>query len=67
MCVVLGHSGGVTISGVRKQTDQVVTVKPAPDVVLIQVVDNDVRCDGTDLENCTAFGTALGATLTANR
>jgi hypothetical protein len=34
-----------------------------PDLFLIQTIDNDIRCDGTDPQNYAAFGAALTSTL----
>ncbi|MCW2762069.1 MAG: family lipase [Marmoricola sp.] len=37
---------------------------PPPDLILIQTVDNDMRCDGTDPDNYRPFGIALDRALT---
>ena len=38
---------------------------PRPALVLIQTIDNDVRCDGSDPEHVRQFGEALVTTLDA--
>jgi hypothetical protein len=35
-----------------------------PDLVMIQTIDNDIRCDGTDVENLRPFGRTLDQALT---
>jgi hypothetical protein len=40
------------------------TASPLPDVVLVQSIDNDMRCDGTDAQNLGPYATALDAALT---
>jgi hypothetical protein len=37
---------------------------PLPDVILIQTVDNDMRCDGSDADNYRPFAETLDETLT---
>lgn len=39
-------------------------VEVLPDVVLIQVIDNDMRCDGTDAQNYGPFARTLDRALT---
>jgi hypothetical protein len=36
---------------------------PAPALVLIQTIDNDIQCDGSDAANLDAFGTAVANAL----
>jgi lysophospholipase L1-like esterase len=38
--------------------------KPLPDVVIIQTIDNDIRCDGSDADNYAPFGETLDNVLT---
>ena len=38
---------------------------PKPDLVLVETVDNDIRCDGTDPQNYTTFGAELAEALRA--
>ncbi len=33
---------------------------PVPDVVLLQTIDNDLKCDGTDRQNQRPFARDLG-------
>lgn len=46
------------------QIDQALALEPNPDLFLIETVDNDVRCDGTDAQNIDPFTAALRAVLT---
>ncbi len=36
---------------------------PAPEIVIVQTIDNDIRCDGSDAENLKAFGHFLEIAL----
>ena len=36
---------------------------PTPELVIVQTIDNDIRCDGSDATNLPAFGDALKQTL----
>jgi hypothetical protein len=55
---------GSTVDDLSQQVATMLTLRPLPDVVIIQTVDNDIRCDGTDAENEKAFGRTLGRVLT---
>jgi hypothetical protein len=46
------------------QIDQALAIEPKPDLFLIETVDNDLRCDGTDAQNIAPFTAALRAVLT---
>lgn len=50
---------GSKVTDLDRQLDAAFALNPSPDLVLIQTVDNDIRCDGTDQENYTAFHDAL--------
>jgi lysophospholipase L1-like esterase len=46
---------GATVDDLADQAARLETVKPAPGVILIQIVDNDIKCDGTDTQNYAPF------------
>ena len=65
---VKGHAvnlaeDGATVADLMPQAQKALTVRPLPDLFLIQTIDNDIRCDGTDPQNYTPFATALTLTL----
>jgi hypothetical protein len=52
------HNLAIDGSGVESlvgQATQAVAVTPAPELVLVQSIDNDIRCDGTDEANYEPF------------
>ena len=55
---------GSTVDDLAAQVDSMLSLDPLPDVVIIQTVDNDIRCDGTDLANEKAFAKTLSDVLT---
>jgi hypothetical protein len=64
-----GHGYNAAVNGSRvddlsAQIDQVLRIaRIQPDLVLVQTIDNDMRCDGTDSANVRAFGTTLDQAL----
>jgi lysophospholipase L1-like esterase len=54
---------GTKVGGLERQLDRLLTVKPTPDVVLVQILDNDMRCDGTDPANYGPFGETVTRVL----
>ena len=65
---VKGHVENVAIDGsnVDSLVDQeklAAAVTPTPDLVIIQSIDNDIRCDGTDPQNYTPFRHQLTAVM----
>lgn len=61
-----GAVNGSTVDTLAEQLDAVLaTAEVAPDVVLIQTIDNDMRCDGTDAANYRVFARSLDEQLTA--
>jgi hypothetical protein len=61
---VRGHSTNVAVAGtgvdeLAGQADQALAAKPLPELFLIQSVDNDIRCDGTDADNYAPFAATL--------
>jgi hypothetical protein len=64
-----GHATSLGVDGsmvgdLAAQVDAMVALDPLPDVVIIQTIDNDIRCDGTDAANEKAFGSTLDGVLT---
>ena len=56
-----GHNYNQAVDGSRivdmlDQIDGLVEVTPVPDIFIIQSLDNDIRCDGTDQQNLKPFG-----------
>ncbi len=53
-------------SGVDSLIDQATRatgIKPTPELVLVQSIDNDIRCDGTDAENYEPYRNKLNQVL----
>jgi lysophospholipase L1-like esterase len=60
--VSLGLDGS-TVDDLDAQVDAMLELDPLPDLVIIQSIDNDLQCDGTDGENRTAFARTLDGVL----
>jgi hypothetical protein len=45
------------------QAKAALAVVPTPELVIIQTIDNDIRCDGTDEEHIARFGEAVTRAL----
>ncbi len=63
-----GHNFNVARSGsdvseLPGQVDRALEQDPLPDLFIIQTVDNDIQCDGTDEENAPAYGDKMDAVL----
>ena len=63
-----GHAFNVARSGsnvddLMRQARLAVAFRPVPDLFLIQSVDNDIQCDGTDARNYAPFAATLQRTL----
>jgi lysophospholipase L1-like esterase len=61
---VRGHNSnfgidGSTVNNLEAELVQALAVKPLPDLFMIQEVDNDMQCDGTDPQNYPKFGATL--------
>ncbi len=61
---VRGHNTNLAVAGtgvdeLLGQADQALAAKPLPELFLIQSVDNDIRCDGTDADNYAPFAATL--------
>lgn len=53
--------GGAPVSSLAPQAKAALQSVPNPELVIVQTIDNDVQCDGTDAENVTTFGATLQA------
>jgi hypothetical protein len=65
---IRGHASNVAVDGsdvtaLAAQVDTALKSRPTPELFLIQSVDNDLRCDGTDAKNSGPFGQHLTAVL----
>jgi hypothetical protein len=54
---------GSDASSLPDQASLAMQHDPVPDLVLIQSVDNDVRCDGTDRQNQEPYAASLGGVI----
>ncbi len=66
---VQGHNtnlgvDGTNTDGLAAQVDQALALDPLPDLFMIQEVDNDIRCDGTDRDNYPHFAQNVTQALT---
>jgi hypothetical protein len=55
---------GTGASALMGQAEQVLAMDPVPDLVLVNSLDNDIRCDGTDEANYDAFEARIDDVLT---
>lgn len=55
--------GGATADFLAAQARSALLVVPFPALVIIQVIDNDIRCDGTDAAHVAEFGASLTRAL----
>lgn len=66
---MVGHNYNVAVNGstvgdLRAQLQRLLEVAdPLPDIVIVQTIDNDIRCDGTDADNVAPLGVELGRML----
>ena len=56
-------AGGASASQLAAQAEAALEEVPAPALVIVQTVDNDIRCDGTDARNVAAFGEDVAAAM----
>ena len=61
--VVNAAFGGAEVSSLGLQVKTALQILPNPELVIVQTIDNDIRCDGTDADNVTAFGDMLRQAL----
>jgi hypothetical protein len=55
---------GATADTLEIQAVEALKVVPHPQLVIVQTIDNDIRCDGTDPANYAPFGKNVKAALT---
>jgi hypothetical protein len=55
--------GGAPVSSLARQVRRALETVTAPALVVVQTIDGDIRCDGTDGEHVTEFGVALADAL----
>jgi hypothetical protein len=58
----LGQDGS-DVDALAGQVDRALQLTPLPDLFMIQEVDNDMRCDGSDPDNYAAFAQTLSADI----
>lgn len=54
---------GSSLPSLLRQARKLTELERAPDLVLVQTVDNDIACDGTDDENLASFADGLSEVL----
>jgi hypothetical protein len=54
---------GSDVDALGAQVDKALALTPLPDLFMIQEVDNDMQCDGTDLDNYPRFARTLSGLL----
>jgi hypothetical protein len=57
--------GGASVIDLGAQAQGALFAVPAPALVIVQTIDNDIRCDGTDPQNVPVFGASLKDALTS--
>ena len=67
---VRGHKFNLAINGsnvasLLLQARKAVTMKPTPELVVVQSIDNDIACDGTDAKRLKPFGATFSQALDA--
>lgn len=55
--------GGAPASALVDQARSALNVVPAPELVIIQTIDSDIRCDGTDADHVSEFGESVADVL----
>lgn len=58
-------TGGAPVGALAGQAQTALATVPRPALVIIQSLDSDMRCDGTDAEGAVQFGAALKDVLTS--
>ena len=56
--------GGAPAASLSTQATTALQYVPTPELAIIQTIDNDIRCDGTDDAHVPEFGAALDDALT---
>ena len=65
---VAGHNfnlatDGATVDSLIGQARRALALVPLPELILIQTIDHDIKCDGTDPQNYQPFGDTLTEVL----
>ena len=55
--------GGAPVTALLSQAQSALKLVPHPELVIIETIDGDIRCDGSDNDNIRAFGDALARVL----
>ena len=61
--VVNTAQGGAPAAALAAQAHRALATVPAPALVIVQTIDHDIRCNGTDGQHVTEFGVALADAL----
>jgi hypothetical protein len=56
-------TGGAPAADLAGQAQEALSTVPAPALAIIQTIDNDIRCDGSDAGHVKEFGRSLAAAL----
>jgi hypothetical protein len=56
-------SGGAAADQLQGQAVSALQTVPNPELVIIQTIDDDIRCDGTDAQHVTEFGASIQQAL----
>jgi hypothetical protein len=64
-----GHNYNTAVSGstvleLMAEATQLLQMDPVPDLVLVNSIDNDIQCDGSDQDNYDAFESGIDEVLT---
>jgi hypothetical protein len=54
---------GATVDDLVTQAGEIAKIRPTPDIIFVQIVDNDVQCDGSDSQNYGPFTQTLTTAL----
>lgn len=59
-----GHATNLAVDGsgvadLLRQAEQITEADPKPELVLVQSIDNDIQCDGTDAQNLPLYREGL--------
>jgi hypothetical protein len=57
--------GGAPVTALAGQLSTALATVPHPALVIVQTIDDDIRCDGTDSANLAHFGATLAGVLTS--
>jgi lysophospholipase L1-like esterase len=65
---IKGHNYNLAVDGsevtdLQRQAREAVSLPTTPELVLVQTVDNDMHCDGTDPQNYKPYAAGLARTL----